>query len=79
MELSSRPAALLSRLEESGRPGAVRALGRALAQDHPDVADALLFEQNLEDGLYDDDPQLLEAYEQAGRTERASNSQNGSG
>ena len=56
----------LNYLEDSGKPGAVKALARALTRDYILVGESLMFEQNLAEGLYADDHQLHEAYEQAG-------------
>ena len=58
---------LLDHLEENGKQGTVRALARALTRDYVLVAESLMFEQNLADGIFADDAQLHEAYEQAGK------------
>ena len=55
----------LNFLEESGKPGVIKALARALTRDYILVAESLMFEINLAEGLYADEQQLFEAHEQA--------------
>ena len=56
----------LNYLEDSGKPGVIKALARALTRDYILVAESLMFEINLAEGLYADEQQLFEAHEQAG-------------
>ena len=62
----SRMTYFLNYLEDSGKPGVIKALARALTRDYILVAESLVFEINLAEGLYADEQQHFEAHEQAG-------------
>ena len=62
----SRMTYFLNFLEDSGKPGVIKALARALTRDYILVAESLMFEINLAEGLYADEQQLFEAHEKAG-------------
>ncbi len=52
---------------EDGKPGVVKALARALTdKTHILVAESLQFEQNLVEGMYNDEEQMASNYEEAG-------------